>query len=98
MQAIHELQPDLLLLDMGAHLDTLGITADEALAHTPCSLALLAARSAAAAADLANVQPIEVKRILLAFRGGPNTNLAVRLNISLPRAAHTALHRPRPAT
>ncbi len=95
VQAVRELRPDLLLLDMGVHLQALGVAADEVLANTPCSLALLRGSLHNETGDL-DIRPIDAKRILMPVRGGPNAELAVRLGLAFPHAAHTALH-ARPA-
>ncbi len=96
VQTLRELQPDLLLLDMGSHLDALGVSADTVLANTPCSLALLRGLQHGlqhgAAAEQIEIKATEARRILLALRGGPNAELAVRLGLSYPQALHTALH------
>ena len=92
VQVIRELQPDLLLLDMVSHMDALGVTVDEVLANTPCSLALLRGPLHDTPADGARAHPVNVQRILLPVRGGPNADLAVRLGLSFPNAIHTALH------
>ncbi len=97
VQILRALQPDLLLLDMSSHIEALGVNADEVLANTPCSLALLRGPLHDAPADGSGVRAADVQRILLAVRGGPNADLAVRLGLSFPNATHTALH-TRPTT
>jgi glucosyl-3-phosphoglycerate synthase len=91
VEAVRMLRPDLLLLDMGSHLDALGVTADDVLANTPCSLALLRGPLRGVPDDF-EVKAMAARRILLAVRGGPNADLAVRLGLSFPDATHTALH------
>lgn len=98
VQVIRELSPDLLLLDLGSQLAALGVSADEVLANTPCSVALLRGplhgtpSTGATDGTDAIVTPADVRRILLPVRGGPNADLAVRLGLSFPNATHTALH------
>lgn len=104
VQVIRELSPDLLLLDLGSQLAALGVTANEVLAKTPCSIALLRGPLHGTPSDKADdadlpdladgavVTPVDVRRILLPVRGGPNADLAVRLGLSFPNATHTALH------
>jgi glucosyl-3-phosphoglycerate synthase len=77
-------QPDLLVLEWPAHFEALGVTVAEALAHSPCDLAVI--RSPATA---------EVKRILLPLRGGPYAELALRLSLfigGVTQAKVTSLH------
>lgn len=78
---IKEEDPDLLLLEWGPALDTLGLRLEEMLGHPPCDVALI--RGAFPAAP---------QRVLVPVRGGPYAELALRLGLNLHPERLTALH------
>lgn len=73
--------PDLLMLEWGAHLAALGIAPAELLAEPPCDVALVRGPFPPAPA-----------RVLLPVRGGPHAELALRLSLALEPQALVALH------
>jgi glucosyl-3-phosphoglycerate synthase len=76
--------PDLLLLQYPCHFETLEITPTELLTNPPCDLAIVNHRISA-----------NLKSILVAIRGGPFSELALRIALSIKHACQvdvTALH------
>jgi glucosyl-3-phosphoglycerate synthase len=80
-KAIAKEEPDLLVLNIAAHLAALKVSAAEALAHLNCDLVLVRG-------------PLPARRacVLVPVRGGPYAELALRLGVSLQPKKLTALH------
>ncbi len=79
IQVIQEEQPDLLILEWPCDFDALGVTPNEALHQVSCDMAIVRG-------------PIskQLGKILVALRGGPSAELALRLGLNL--AQHSGAH------
>jgi glucosyl-3-phosphoglycerate synthase len=64
--------PNLLLLEWGCHMDTLGVTPEQALTSPPCDVAIVR-----------GPMPSALRRILVPVRGGPHAELALRVGLAL---------------
>lgn len=74
-------QPDVLFLEWDAHLNALGVTANEVLTNPPCDIALIRGRIVS-----------KPKQILVPARGGPHAELALKVGLGLNPMGVTALH------
>ncbi len=77
---------DLLLLSMPDSFTALGIQLETDLAYTPCDIAILGKPP-----SLGEQFSVCPERILVALRGGPHAELALRLAISLAQSAGASL-------
>ena len=79
-------EPDLLVLDWPRHFDALGVNLEDTLQNLPYNIAVT------------RVQSLEIpQRILLALRGGPFAEMALRLSLAISRNTRselTVLHIP----
>ncbi|MBN1569868.1 MAG: glucosyl-3-phosphoglycerate synthase [Acidobacteria bacterium] len=80
-KAITENEPDLLLLDWPAHIDSMGVTIADTLTRPPCDVALVR-----------GPLPADIKRVLVPMRGGPHAELALRVGLSTRPHNLEALH------
>jgi glucosyl-3-phosphoglycerate synthase len=80
LRVIEEEQPDLLILQYPDHFDSLHVAVEEALSQTPCNIAIVNRRIGA-----------EIKSALMPIRGGPYTELALRIALSLRRIQQTSV-------
>lgn len=77
-------EPDLLILQYPCHFETLEITPTEVLTNPPCDLAIVNQRI-----------PVNLQSILVAIRGGPYSELALRIALTIEyfcQADVTSLH------
>lgn len=80
-KAIATDEPDLLLLDWPCQLDALGVTAAEVLTRPPCDVALVR-----------GPLPDQIEHVLIAARGGPHAELALRVGLSTQPRELVTLH------
>lgn len=83
-KGIEEEKPDLLLLEWPCHFETMNTTLSEVMHWTNCDLAVVR-----------GPLPAKPKSLLVPIRGGPYTELALRISLSISRAtkaAVTSLH------
>ena len=80
-EAIVSEEPDLLLLDWPDQLNAMHITADALLTHPPCDIALVR-----------GPLPDDIKSALIPIRGGPHSELALRVGLSANPHNLRALH------
>lgn len=80
VRVIEREQPDLLVLEYPNHFTALRVSVEEALSLTPCNIAIVNHRIAAT-----------VESALIPIRGGPYTELALRIALSLRRIQQTKI-------
>ncbi len=83
IQIVQEERPDLLVME-AAHLAQLSVNEAEALRYPPCDIVIAGGEV-----------PEQVRNVLVSLRGGPHTELSLRLGLSIAhttRAVVTALH------
>ena len=80
VQAVKDEQPDLMVLE-ACHFPRLGVTMEEVLRRAPCNLAIVEGSL-----------PETVQNVLVAMRGGPSAELALRLGLSVARSRDAELH------
>ncbi|MEX1247627.1 MAG: universal stress protein, partial [Anaerolineales bacterium] len=78
---IKEMKPDLLILEWPATLEALGVNPDEFLAKPPCDIALVRG----------SIAP-RPRNILVSIRGGPYSELALRMGLVAAEAAGARLN------
>lgn len=80
LRVIEQEQPDLLVLEYPNHFEALQVSIEEALSLTPCNIAIVNHRIKA-----------DIKNALIPIRGGPYTELALRIALSLTRTQQTKI-------
>jgi hypothetical protein len=80
LRVIEQEQPDLLVLEYPNHFEALQVSIEEVLSLTPCNIAIVNHRIKA-----------DIKNALIPIRGGPYTELALRIALSLTRTQQTKI-------
>jgi len=83
--ALQTERPDLLVLEWPIHFESLAAEVDDVLTTVPCDLAIVR-----------GPLPGEFRRVLVAVRGGPFADLAVRIGLRLRPTHPTVLHMTAP--
>jgi glucosyl-3-phosphoglycerate synthase len=80
VKIVEDEQPDLLLVDWPCQFESMGITAAQALADPPCDLAIVRGPI-----------PGDPRQVLVAIRGGPYAELALRVSLALSDSDESSL-------
>jgi glycosyltransferase involved in cell wall biosynthesis/nucleotide-binding universal stress UspA family protein len=80
-KVINDIDPDLVIMEWPTHLAALNITAAEVFTRTSCDVALLSG-------DF----PESPEKVVVAVRGGPHAEIAMRIGLNLHPPHLTALH------
>jgi glycosyltransferase involved in cell wall biosynthesis/nucleotide-binding universal stress UspA family protein len=80
LKVIEEEQPDLLVLEYPNQFDALQVSIPEVLSLTPCNIAIVNQKVG-----------VDIKSALLPIRGGPYTELALRIALSLRKNNHAQI-------